>query len=598
MPRDRSGVDSGGTVEAALGRMAGEDPELAARLIVQSLPAAAAPLSPDLTWRLDVDGLGSWRVTGGGDGGAATVAVANGAGDEDFALATDADGLARLAAGASPLGLVLRRRIRLSGRRRKAGALRGLDAAAGPRELARFGVPVDPDLLFRSLAYAIDPEWTRGHRFAVAYELLGDGGGRWVVEVDDGAVRVHPGQNGVPVKAGSTVRMSVDTWRRVLGGELPPAAAMMSGLTRALGELYPVTLMGRWLDRSAGLDGPEVEREARQREVQERRVGTWGSASGGVARPIDPAQGGAAARRDNLMTYEELYALWEKRNWRAHELDFSVDREQWLTAPTEAQQHTLWSMASFYVGEERVAADLAPFVLAAPTGEAEIFLATQLVDEARHAVFFDRYVAEVMAVDGDDMRSRLAEAEAPMLDAWHFLFDDSLRGVASRLAERPDDLELFVEGIVTYHMVTEGVLAMTGQRSILSYMDRHSIYPGFQTGFSLVEQDEHRHIAFGVRFLRDVVRERPEMRQVILATLDRLLPEAARVFSPPEVSDPTEFISYDYSSQQIYGFAYTALKRRMDVIGVEIPPPEQLMPGPIDAAGFDDVLTRPIDVPA
>ena len=181
-------------------------------------------------------------------------------------------------------------------------------------------------------------------------------------------------------------------------------------------------------------------------------------------------------------------------------------------------------MSSFYVGEERVAADLAPFVLAAPNGEAEVFLATQLVDEARHAVFFDRWAAEVMALSADDMRSRLAEAEAPMIDAWHFLFDDSLRDVAKRLQQRPDDLELFVEGIVIYHMVTEGVLAMTGQRSILGYCERHSLYPGFHKGFSLVEQDEHRHIAFGVRFLRDVVSERPEMRDVILRTLTTLLP--------------------------------------------------------------------------
>ena len=44
-----------------------------------------------------------------------------------------------------------------------------------------------------------------------------------------------------------------------------------------------------------------------------------------------------------------------------------------------------------------------------------------------------------------------------------------------------------------------------------------------------------------------------------------LLPEAAEVFCPPEADDPREFISYDYHSSQIYGFAYTALKRRMDV---------------------------------
>ena len=590
MRSKRTVEEANGTAAAALKRMSAEDADLAARLVVQSLPAAAAPLPAGLTWRLDVEGVGAWRISAGPDGGPASVAPANGAGEEAFALQTDAAGLARLAAGSSPLGLMLRRRLRVSGSRRKALALRALDSGSGPRELARLGVPIDADLLFRSLAYAIDPDWTRDHRFAVAYELLGEGGGRWVVEIADGSVRVHPGANGVPVEPGSTVRMSYATWRSVLAGELQPAAAMISGLTRVEGDLYPVTLLGRWLDRSAGLDGPELDREDRQREIQAARIGTWGSGANGAGpRRIDPAQGGAAAKRDNLMTYEQLYALWEKRNWRAHELDFSVDREQWLTSPAEAQKHTLWSMASFYVGEERVAADLAPFLLATPSAEAEVFLATQLVDEARHAVFFDRYVAEVMAVDGDDMRARLEAAEAPMLDAWHFLFDDSLRDVAHRLQRRPDDLELFVEGIVTYHMVTEGVLAMTGQRSILSYMERHSIYPGFHRGFSLVEQDEHRHIAFGVRFLRDVVAERPEMREVILGTLTRLLPEAAKVFIPYYLPpDTKEFVSYDNHSSQVYGFAYQTLNRRMKAIGIEIPPPEELMPGPVDFAGLDE----------
>jgi len=204
----------------------------------------------------------------------------------------------------------------------------------------------------------------------------------------------------------------------------------------------------------------------------------------------------------------------------------------------------------------------------------------------------------VMALSADDMRSRLREAEETMLGAWHFLFDDSLRDVARRLTQRPDDLELFVEAIVIYHMVTEGVLAMTGQRVILQYTEDHSIYPGFNRGFSLVEQDEHRHIAFGVRFLRDVCRERPEMREVVLRTLTRLLPEAARVFIPPEADpDVKEFVSYDYHSSQVYGFAYNALRRRMEVVGVEIPPPEELMPGPVDPRGLEaGAISVPVDV--
>ena len=128
---------------------------------------------------------------------------------------------------------------------------------------------------------------------------------------------------------------------------------------------------------------------------------------------------------------------------------------------------------------------------------------------------------------------------------------------------------------------------MTGQRSILSYMEQHELYPGFREGFSNVERDEHRHIAFGVRFLRDVCEERPEMREVVLSTLTRLLPGAAEVFKPPEAESSREFVSYAFHSSQVYGYAYMALKRRMKAIGIEIPPSEELMPGPIDPEGFE-----------
>ena len=281
------------------------------------------------------------------------------------------------------------------------------------------------------------------------------------------------------------------------------------------------------------------------------------------------------------MSYGELYALWERKNWRVHELDFSLDREQWVTTPTEAQENTAWSLGSFYIGEERVTADLAPFLLAAPTGEVEVFLATQLVDEARHAALFDRFGAEVMALDSDDLRGRMRELEAMMMPSWFETFDDGLRDVANRIKARPDDLDLFVEGITTYHLVIEGVLATTGQRMILKYLEDHGLYPGFQRGFSLVEQDEHRHIAFGVRFLRDAVQEDPRHGDTIERTVAELTPRAVHVFCPPYADDPSDFFSYGYHSSYVYGYAYRKLKRRMNVLGLETPPAEELMPGRI-----------------
>jgi ribonucleoside-diphosphate reductase beta chain len=567
-------------------RMAQADPELAARLLLQSLPLAAAPLPEGLNYRLELRDLGAWSVRPNG-GVAEVVEVAGGAeldGDA-FAIETDAETLARLAGGANPLAALAGRRLRLRGRRRKALALRRLDAAAGPRELARRGLPVDPDLLFRSLAYAIEPEWIGGHRFTILYQLVGEGGGSWLVRVDDGRVTVTPG--GSPDQAESVVRIEVTNWLKLLSGELTPSESSRLGLTELEGPIYPVTLFGRWIDRAEGRDEPELEREERQRRRQGKRVGSWGSRVQRSSDPGDPAEG---RRRGGLMSYQELYALWERQNWRAQDLDFSVDREHWVVTPSEAQRHTAFSMGSFYVGEERVSADLAPFVLAAPSGEIEAFLATQLVDEMRHAVFFDRWMAEVMALEADDLRGRLEEIESELLTLrpWHFLFDDSLREIANRIKARPDDLELFVEGIVTYHIITEGLLAMPAQRVMIQYTAEHEVYPGFNQGFRLVEQDEHRHIAFGVRFLKDVCEERPEMKQVILRRLEELLPKAAETLVPPEADDPAEFVSYGYQSSQIYGFSYQALRRRMAMIGIEIPGPERLMPGPVDFSGLHE----------
>jgi ribonucleoside-diphosphate reductase beta chain len=171
-----------------------------------------------------------------------------------------------------------------------------------------------------------------------------------------------------------------------------------------------------------------------------------------------------------------------------------------------------------------------------------------------------------------------------MLPAWFDVFDGGLRDVAERIAARPDDFDLFVDGITVYHLIIEGVLATTGQRTILDYSERHSLYPGFCQGFNLVEQDEHRHIAFGVRFLRDAVADDPARGEIVLRRVEELVPKACHVFVPPYVDSAADFVTYGYHSSQVYGFAYRRLKSRLKVIGLECPPPEDLMPGPIASA--------------
>jgi ribonucleoside-diphosphate reductase beta chain len=563
--------------QEAFRQMAESDPDLAVKLVLMSLPVAAKRINGELTYDLTVEGWGTYRVSK--QNGTATVDQRPERADVgrpepgvDFTLVMDARTLAQMAAGVNPARLMFEGKLRIRGKRRRALKLRAM--AEGDLDLAevlRSGGEVDPDLLYRSLEYLIDPAWTKGHKFTVVYELDDRS---WQVEVRDGnRVTVASGR---PNRPDSTVRLSSETFNSLLNGELTPSVAMQKNLTSVDGQIYPVTLLGRWMERAQGRDEKELAREREQRAKQLERVGSWGGKKPG-------ANGAGRTGADGLLDYTDLYALWERQNWRAHELDFSVDREQWVTTPRESQIHMTWSLGSFYIGEERVTADLVPFVAAAPSGEIEAFLSTQLVDEARHAVFFDRFGSEVMVLEAGDLRGRLKELEELMMEPWHTVFDDDLRGIAKRIAERPDDLDLFVEGITTYHMVIEGVLAMTGQHFLLKYMEEHGLYPGFRKGFSMVERDEHRHIAFGVRFLKDVIEQDARYGEIVTNKILELVPHAALVFAPPYADSPSEFTSYGYNSSEIYGFAYRSLKRRMGLLGLEVPPAAELMPGPVDS---------------
>ena len=72
---------------------------------------------------------------------------------------------------------------------------------------------------------------------------------------------------------------------------------------------------------------------------------------------------------ENMPTHMDLYRRWETQQWAVADIDFSLDRQDWLEATDLDRKATLWSHRLFFNGEERVTATLAPFVWAAPTPE-------------------------------------------------------------------------------------------------------------------------------------------------------------------------------------------------------------------------------------
>src|SRR3954465_13549541 len=112
------------------------------------------------------------------------------------------------------------------------------------------------------------------------------------------------------------------------------------------------------------------------------------------------------------ISYTDLYARWEKGNWRATELDFSQDRIDWHERMTQEQRDAaLWLFCLFFHGEDSVTDNPAAYIDAPPLEEQKYFLATQQVVEARHAVFFNRFVNEVVGIGDGSIGSGLRGAE-------------------------------------------------------------------------------------------------------------------------------------------------------------------------------------------
>jgi len=270
-----------------------------------------------------------------------------------------------------------------------------------------------------------------------------------------------------------------------------------------------------------------------------------------------------------LMSPRQLYELWERQNWRSHEIDFTQDRRDWEAMDDRLREETSWGLANFFVGEERVTTQFSGLVMAYEDQHEEAFLATQQVDEARHAQHFNRLYEQVLQYDGS-FEDRLDRCRAMLNEHYISLFDGHLVDVNQALVDNPRDIEAKVDYVVTYHMVIEGTLALTGQYFQTAFMEREDILPGHRFGFAKISQDEHRHVAYGTWFLQQKAKD-PALARRIQDRLMATLPAAAGVLVPPGYALGEEYEFMGYTSQEMNEFAFTALSRRLKVIGVGLP---------------------------
>jgi ribonucleoside-diphosphate reductase beta chain len=284
----------------------------------------------------------------------------------------------------------------------------------------------------------------------------------------------------------------------------------------------------------------------------------------------DPALNEAADRTADirLLGYGELYDLWERQQWQTQELDFSQDRVDWHERiDAEERFQRMYGLSSFFIGEQKVAEELGPIMRAAPTEDQKVFLCTQIADEARHVRFFERFYREVGVLESDGLGEMLAETSTHLNDDFGRLFDEMLGARTERLSQEPGDLEALVEAVTLYHMVIEGMLALTGQHFIMDFNEREGTLPAFVEGFGNVARDEHRHVAFGSVFLREMAHSEDRYKEAIQRALGEALPVAEGVLAPPW-AEGEDFELFGYTLEETRQFAATCLTRRLRVIGL------------------------------
>jgi putative sterol carrier protein len=283
----------------------------------------------------------------------------------------------------------------------------------------------------------------------------------------------------------------------------------------------------------------------------------------------------------DAISYTDLYSRWERGNWSATELDFTEDARQWRENFTEFErQAALWNYCLFFWGEDAVADNLSPYIDAAPLEEQKYFLATQQVDEARHAVFFKRFMQEVCGIGDGSMSSGLQAIKPQLTVGFRRIFDrldrmaDELRADRSR----PN----LAAAVALYHIVIEAALAQPGQHFICSYLEEREQLPAFREGMSNIAADEQRHIGFGVKLLSDLKREDPVgVPKAVAKLLREVTRFTSQVLMPPGWDERyITVFNATFDTVGVEGLTSFTTKLRSAGLSVEsLPGPALLPPG-------------------
>ncbi len=265
------------------------------------------------------------------------------------------------------------------------------------------------------------------------------------------------------------------------------------------------------------------------------------------------------ALRQELQPFHD-YQLAKRLAWNPADLDFKPDAREWATLLPDEQDIIQRLLSMFIAGEEAVAGDLAPLLWALRCAgnllEEEMFVATQIFEEALHVEFFHRWFQEVVPHPVD-----YASYWGP---SYRAVFYDELPSAMQALLTDQFPRAL-ARAYLVYHITVEGMLAETGYQSIFLSAQRHGGLSGLAQGITFIKRDESRHIAYGIYALQRLLREHPDLWDFVNETTNRLLQMAMGVI--PEAMAPYgDHVPFGIRLDEMSEFAVDQFNKRYAAI--------------------------------
>ncbi len=222
------------------------------------------------------------------------------------------------------------------------------------------------------------------------------------------------------------------------------------------------------------------------------------------------------------------YAKAKRLLWDPQDIDFEQDKRDWAAMDDRQQALIRRAVTLFIGGEAAVTHDLTPLCIALKREgnhlEEEMFLTTQLFEEAKHVEFFDCIIRKVL-LDGTPFTPDDLSANG----SYQMLFGELTSALDVLLTDSSRTRQ--AAAIASYHLIIEGVLAETSYYGFFTALRTRDLMPGLTRGLELVQRDEARHIAFGLHLLSRIIRDDPSLWAVVDEQLNKLMPLAQAVFA-------------------------------------------------------------------